>query len=409
MNENIEYSKLIDLVIDGEASEIERQTFFAEIGTNPSLQTEFQSALKINSAARNFASTSEVPKALTMGLFSKAGLSYAGASAGASLVGSGFASKYGGWILGKYAFGLLGIILGGIAMFLLLNEVNKSNIVQLNNRIIQAEQQTQTLKSELALLQLHNENISSQPTRDMQIIAKQDKIPVTNSQAIVPATIEQEKFTKEQDNSILPKNIKLLTNISETLNILSTKPVFTDELTHNLPIAHNTVSTNLLSSKDNRFALEVKNSTFWNLPHETVYPSEISKLHNMDIVLFYKLNDFIALGLGARQETFYVKYNSIDEYNQEFIFEQQPNITSYELSARFTPFEIYNISPFLQLSTGGGHYGYTLRAALGSEINLYSNLALVFALDYATLQYKHHDNWNTANKIGINYGILYRF
>ena len=73
------YLELIYQMIDGETSEVERQTLFNAIQQYPELQLEFQNAININNAGKSFVATTEVPLVLTNQLFSKTGMKYSGA------------------------------------------------------------------------------------------------------------------------------------------------------------------------------------------------------------------------------------------------------------------------------------------------------------------------------------------
>jgi len=156
-------------------------------------------------------------------------------------------------------------------------------------------------------------------------------------------------------------------------------------------------------------SIEFKNASYWNFNKENVFPSEISKFHNMDLFAFYELSDLISLGIGVKQETFYTKYNTTEKFSSDYIYEQQPNITSYEIAGRLFPFMESTLNPYLQLNAGISNYGYTYRVILGSNFKIYDNLGLLLSLDYSSFIYNHKSIWNTTNKIGLNYGFYYQF
>ncbi len=413
------YKELIYLMIDGEAGEVERETLFSAMHESPALQAEFQNALNINNAAKSYAASAEVPPALTDKLFSKAGLAYTApvttgtVSAGAS--SPGFWKNAKTFALGKYGFGLAGLIIGGILMILLTDNPGNSivdNIPADRDKNITAQS---------------NQNANS---NSLPIVSSEDKSPKSNvnsAQVKNPGLISSNNIKNEQ---------------TETQDIAAEMQTYQEENTKKsisnivYPVDNNTFAYNnkyparmdlapMQHSKSNDlefpgyrmqntgekfgFGIEVNSSFYWNLPKETVSPEEIAKLHNMNLFLYYELSEDISVGAGVRQETFFAKYRTSDELNRNFIYEQQPNLTNFELSLRYHPLGAGRINPFLSLSAGGGEFGYTYRTGAGCEYRLYDNLSFLLQFEYAGLRYNHMSTWYNSKKAGFNYGIKYNF
>jgi hypothetical protein len=117
----------------------------------------------------------------------------------------------------------------------------------------------------------------------------------------------------------------------------------------------------------------------------------------------------LSIGAGVKQETFYAKYMGTAGVTHKYIYEQQPNFLNFELAARIFPFESGIINPLMQANAGGGNYGYTYRFAIGTEFRFYEEMSFICTVDYASLRYNHQGNWYSADKLGINYGINYKF
>ena len=405
------YIELIYQMIDGEASEVERQTLFSALNDDPELQAEFQNALSINNAGKSFAASQEVPSHLTNSLFSKAGLTYAGGSAGGNAADAGKHSSgrsaFWASIGGKYGLGAIGLVLGGIIGFLFFGEQNS------DQEILQSSERSNEYVYE------RKENItdnSKEIIKEKNEIIKEKNLMIAEMRSALKSANDSKMQIIDEKRDIQAGDVRQL----KTLLKYDTKPdiqnnnispVLYEKDDHDLDskMDYKPMSIFNVPSEGEHFSLEINSSAYWNIPEETIYPEEISKLHNMNIFLYYFLNDYLSIGIGARQETFFVKYRTNDDLSREFIYEQQPNLTNIEFSARYSPFDLKILDPYLQFNSGGSTYGYTFRLGAGSEINIYDNIAFTFLLEYATLRYNHKDIWHNANKFGINYGINYKF
>ncbi len=424
------YSELICLVIDGEASEVERQSLFSELSKSPELQVEFQNTLKINNAAKNFASQSTVPNEITQKFFANAGLRYNGPanipntiSPAKSILSSTKSFLINNSYISKIAFGLAGFFLGGMITYFiwgnndgLLNNTDKTQTTSINrsdysnnsalstNPFIN-QHSTENESTTYKLPFLANENIGAKK------VAKRSK---NNFSAVAFQDVLKEEINSAVNEEVEKQYIVLINPISV---LESKKPIFlnnnslNDVNTLNTNIFANASNSDLFETKQEKLGLsiEYKNSSYWNFNRENVFPSEISKFHNMDLFVFYELSDLISLGIGVKQETFYTKYNTTEKFSSDYIYEQQPNITSYEIAGRLFPFRESTLNPYLQLNAGASNYGYTYRIILGSNFKIYDNLGLLLSLDYSSFIYNHKSNWNTTNKIGLNYGFYYQF
>ncbi|HPI19318.1 MAG TPA: hypothetical protein PKY56_03020 [Candidatus Kapabacteria bacterium] len=424
------YSELICLVIDGEASEVERQSLFSELSKSPELQVEFQNTLKINNAAKNFASQSTVPNEITQNFFANAGLRYNSptiipnnVSPSQSIFSTAKSFLINNSYVSKIAYGLAGFFLGGMLSYFILgnsgdinNGAKKSQLAEMketnniNNSDLSANPFTNQHSTEFEstnhnLPFLASENIGAKnrvkrSRNNFSAVAYQDDLKEEINSAVNDEVENQYIVLISPRNDLavnLPTNLKNSSN--NDIKILKSS------------VFSNSTNSDLFATNQEKLGLsiEYKTSSYWNFNRENVFPSEISKFHNMDLFAFYELSDLISLGIGVKQETFYTKYNTKEKFSSDYIYEQQPNITSYEIAGRLFPFKESTLNPYLQLNAGASNYGYTFRIILGSNLQIYDNLGLLLSLDYSSFLYNHKSNWNTTNKIGLNYGFYYQF
>ncbi|PKL86583.1 MAG: hypothetical protein CVV22_00390 [Ignavibacteriae bacterium HGW-Ignavibacteriae-1] len=400
MNENIKYNDLIYLVIDGEANEIESSTLFAALNDNIELQNEFQAALKLNRASEAYVTDSAVPIGLTSKLFTQAGLTYVPmATTTAAKVATGAVlSKFMKSTLSSIGFTVLGLVLGAAIMYLLsdskrTDEHNK-NQYTINNR------QIQFTKSDKTYPEMSSFSEVSEVPKVKKIIPKsiinpedsqndmtfiENDAPVATLK-IVPE-INKSQYVQNQDNLELKKLIEF-----EYIN---------ENNSEIIPIS-------MFDFSDLGLSVEVKNASYWNLPKESIYPSEISKFHNMSVSLLYDLSENWKIGGEVRHETFYVKYLSTDALRQDFIFEQQPNLTSYGALIRYSFYNTESLKMFAQNNFSANYYGLVFRGSLGVEYYIIPELSILCAVDFAGLYYKHQTRTNTSEKVGISYGINFK-
>lgn len=422
------YKELIYLMLDGEASEIERQTLFEALNESPELQSEFQNAIQINNAGASYSNTTEVPGNLTNSLFSKAGLTYAGlggasniSAAGPSPAGKAVTGGSGKKLieiaLGKYGFGLLGLLLGGLLSLTFLGNWGTNTVT------LSEESQINTVNAgdipdasayrppEIKKVRGVDDNAIKRKTQKNRTYEKMTVDKGLRMSVVSPPT-HYENNGPNSNGSTAKETKKIIVS---TNNHLFTGSNLSNPMGRKISLSKVSEMNGQLNNviepliNNDKFGLEVNSSLFWNIPKETVAPDEIEKLHNMSAFLFYDIKKNISLGIGVRQETFYVKYNSTDELQRDYIYEQQPNLMNYELALRYRPVQFVNLIPFLQFNAGWGKYGYTGRVGAGTELKLYNNFALTFLMEYARLRFKHQSEWYDSQKIGFNYGIHYQF
>jgi len=238
--------------------------------------------------------------------------------------------------------------------------------------------------------------------------------PAVNSQnSDIVETTGQQPTTSEISNPNSDTELRM----NDNQNLTLTSP-YNSEININpeLRFVNNGVGqienpqfSKLSERKKLGLSFEIRNAATWNLPKETISPSYLSKLSNMAISLFYNFNKQWALGLDLRQETFFLKYNSFDEFKQQYIYEQQPNFVSYGIVARYSPIEYHGFKPFIQANISRNNFGIITRGNSGIQYELYPSFDFTINLEYSYLFFNHQNTTYNGKKIGLNYGINYKF
>lgn len=403
MEDMINYNDLIFLVIDGEASDVERATLFKHLSENIELQNEFQLAIKMQKASENIGTNLIPPTSLANNIFQSAGLNYvpnSGTISSPANLSKKTLPKKNLLFYSKstLTFTFLGMLVGAVIMYLMMDFKFGTNGKQTK---IGSDEISFNDKYELPSLIMHY------PIQD-----EENKEKRFSTKEITP----NNNFTNNENEKI-DKNDNQIINDEPSISInqVEIKPKRIERVFENNEFDKPIIKTMELSpfvvNDENNLglSLEIKNSAYWNFNQENVFPSEISKFHNMDLFIFKSLGSGFNIGLGVKQETFYAQYKSVDEMGREYIFEQQPNLTNFESAIRFFPLEENLINPFIQLNLGLGEYGYSYRLIPGATINFMENFATIINIDLAGFTFTHKNETYRTEKIGFNYGIIYKF
>jgi hypothetical protein len=156
-------------------------------------------------------------------------------------------------------------------------------------------------------------------------------------------------------------------------------------------------------------SFEFGSSQNWNIPRETLYPTEINQFNTLAFTVFYDINDFIKVGANIKQETFFMQYSGTEDIGSIFNYRQHSNLTTYSAVIRaFTGgYDIFK--PYFQASVGANESGIVLRPQIGFEFQPNDNVSVNFGFDYSYFRFIHQNSWFTSDKVGINYGISYKF
>ena len=156
-------------------------------------------------------------------------------------------------------------------------------------------------------------------------------------------------------------------------------------------------------------SIEVRNSQYWNIPAATITPSRFADFHNMTIDMKYNFKNGISVGADVRRETFFQKFDFVDDLKQYTIIEQQPNFTTISLSAGYTYFSGSSINPLTQISIGANEVGIVSRMMVGAGYRISNNFSLHLSAEFSNLTYEYRNTVFNSPKFGFNYGINYAF
>ncbi|OGU18155.1 MAG: hypothetical protein A2475_08800 [Ignavibacteria bacterium RIFOXYC2_FULL_35_21] len=241
-------------------------------------------------------------------------------------------------------------------------------------------------------------------------------------------------ITNKKHNVIISENLKKENIMSEPVpeqsnhNLLAmSEPIFIEkksikwnepELSDNINLSDITEQKNELqliqeedfgSDEDIGISVEGRWSTNWNIPKETLQPARISDFNNLGFEIFFNVIDNFDFGINIRQETFFTKYEENVRDDIIYKIEQNPNLTSYGISFRQKFLTDKDLQPLGQINLAVNNYGIILRPSVGILYKINDSFSLVENLEYSNMLFTHNQRWFSASKIGLNFGINYKF
>ena len=156
-------------------------------------------------------------------------------------------------------------------------------------------------------------------------------------------------------------------------------------------------------------ALEFRGSEYWNFPGETVNQSTNPIFNNSGLTLFYDLGNNFEIGLDVRQEYFYQNFRGYED-TLFYAYEQNTNYISGGLLLKYSlPLYQNIISAFAQTGLSVNKAGPVGRFMIG--FNYWPSRAYGFTagLEGSYLQYRNDGNSYSSKKLGLHYGVIFKF
>ena len=149
----------------------------------------------------------------------------------------------------------------------------------------------------------------------------------------------------------------------------------------------------------------IENQMFGNSQMENAqYPN----FNNNMIAVIWGLSDDFHFGLELRSETFHLQFNGI-ENGIRYNYEQQPDFITFSGLFRYK-FNYFNSwAPFAQVNFGGNQIGFVGRTTIGIDYSLLNNFSIIAGLEYSNMFYQFKGVGFNSNRIGLTYGVSYKF
>lgn len=276
------------------------------------------------------------------------------------------------------------------------NFVDKSNLSSKMQEGTQNNQSREKIKNSIGKT---NNGFKSNHLFSLNNNKSKDNQAFENSQSI--ASELNEKIVSPSDISFnnLLDNVNKFDLINKNISLQKIQTEINSQLDSN----ENHINPKL------GISVELVRLINWNLQKATIDPSKSNYFNNSAISLLYQMSDKIEIGTEIRQETFFLKYNGIENQDLKFQYEQQPNFTNYGLIFRYKPINFDKNTISIQTVLGGNYFGYTGWITLNYNYNYDDLITFYIGTDFGVFLYNYQGNIFNSEKFGLNYGIKFKF
>ena len=377
----------------GDLKEVEEELLFSELASNNSVRNEFKTFSMVNSALPSIVSSYKPSSDSKSKLFAKAGFALPIETVTPKIADVTVPKitpinkfPYFNSFIQIAASSLITVLV----MLYLLDFGNDSG-TKLNNPIIEKSQNITV-----------NTNLITNPDSTKENSEIQKEIVYVYVDRYIQSEnelIDNEQFSQ---NDIHYSELK---NSDEVIKIQQNNNRYINFNQLNTNISNQLNIFSLQKNIKSKLEISLEHSFPWHLPDAKITPESYNKFNNMGIRVMYKVNDYLKLGGGINQSTFYTEFEGLASDGGIYSYRMQPNLTTYTTDISVNLYNGESLKPYIQLGVGANQAGIIVSPALGVEYEVIEPLSLYFSgtLDY--YRFVHNENWFNTQKFRLNYGI----
>lgn len=392
---------MLTLLMDGELESSHEPAVFSELARNEELRAEFHDLLRFKEAASRDTDAFALPIGATAGVFTRLG--FESALKGTAAVGLGVALK-------KIWIPLTTAITSAVITFFALGGLDNNATEASNGGVPRSTQteETQLLTSNSAL------NAPAAP-----IIVYRDAPPRiiyrSAPQGIITGADKNDtKAVNAAENNLAAYN-SYMPNYSLSP---SGSAKFSRASFHAPAIDENSYAERELMFDPCFDECNDRNGFYFTLRgmNSKSYPSTDESLQstqgfsNLAIGLYYEFTENHSFGMEIGQEPFTQLVSSPEEGLLQN--EQNPILFWVGLSYRGTlPKMAYlgDLQPYGQITLGSTQVGPMGKAIIGLQYNTMSGFGINLGLEGSLLYYQNNQTKSNTRKLGLTYGLQYKF
>jgi hypothetical protein len=396
----MDHSDKIQMIMDfadGTLDPGKEDRLFLLLSSDEELRQMFKSHINIKNSIHSGAGNIAQPAASKAAVFSALGLSMPPAG-GDTAVASDKRSYYAATGISIMLVGLLLFFVRSDNPNKTVRQVGSPNITKNTAQIIFNKSVADNIPA-VSSIEITKQKGNTHNTYGDKYVLSESNTPDSQNTAIT------ETAEKKQYNTVL---LELSSPVIETNNAEFKQTTNTPHNTMSGTSIYNPLSSGISITGLDRFSVEFRGSSYKSTQPPTISPKQYSPLNNMSLALAYNVNDNFSTGIDIRQETFFLRYEGTNN-EQQFIYEQQPNFTTFSGSLKYKLDGWNGFRPFVAISAGGNSIGIVGRAMLGAEYNIFGNFSLMIGADFSNLTYSYQNNYFNSSKFGLNYGLIYSF
>lgn len=420
--DKMDYSKLIDLYLEGELNTIEKDLLFAELSRNPELREYFDQQIQFNQLFQKDFQTISPPIEATNYIFSSLNFKIPNSNfPHPHNVPTPFFLKFKQMLL-KYLPFITSSVIGGLVSFVLIwfliPRERTSAPVQSQNYTFTQENLPATQSNEIP-----------------KIVAgesKRNAIGIQNLESIIQSAFERwvnQYFAKSYPNNIMqndtiPNSNTLsvtenssIRNLSKEKDLWTLNPNLIPKAKH-IPVFSNNNNVYQISDRSNfllnqlgKISLSFRGYMMKSDPEVNVNANQTSLLNNAGVGIGYKIAENSSIGFEVGQEKFAQKFTLVRNEDKSF-YKQNPLLWWYGIyyqQAFSQLFSMAALKPLAKLFIGGTPAGPLLRGSVGLQYTPDRRVSLFLGWEGSILWYKVQNNLYQTKKNGITYGVSVRY
>lgn len=408
MNEinNLSYSEMLHLMLDGELDSSYETTLFNELSHNEVLRQEMRQMLAIRESVKKDFEAFTPPASVTKSLFSKLG--YTAPVIVNTAANSGFWSA----ISQKLWHPLTTAIFASLVTSLFFIYFYSNNSTGNNEELA-----LNRVNSTPVVINFESKGVSETLADDLKSRFKgpeggSDKvIQVTKNEPIEEVSYSQSDYVGESEGKSA-ESLDFIDLISMSGPVLMRFNDLSKQTTEKIFVTDN----NYLKGRDNNYSLflQLKSMSGTSFPYVSIDNQKNELLSNFTISAFTPLSENWQLGLEAGQESFSMSFWDIDDVDKYlYKIEQNPSLIWAGLGVKYKWNEyiefLANSQHFVHLTIASTSVGPLFKASTGIQFVSDKGFGIIFGIDGGSLLYQNESKLYMSNKLGISYGMFMQF
>ncbi len=392
-------SELIQQLFDGELDAQGESSLYSRLAIDSDLRAEMREHLAMKAAIQEDRALLVPPAALTNTVFSGLGFAapLAGSAAGAaggsmlinwlSRIGVPFAS----------ALAAAGLTFGVIA--------NTDFTVPPSKPVAVSAEENTTVRQSNEELRI----TPAPPATATRTIVRTVYVPdqtVARQLALLEA--ENERLQNELAESRQP----LSSNIDEPVNVtpvLATQSYTPIRLADSSPFEQRKFAISAPQQYLPGVSLQLRGFAL-SPTVNTPVPAQTNWWDNFGAALLYRLSPNHTAGIEMGNETYPMVFSG-ERAGQIIQYDQHPSVMWWGATYRYTgnPWGESHFAPYGQVTLAGSQFGPVGRVATGIQYSPAGPITFLFGAEAASLAYTFQNQWFISPKVGLTYGMAYRF
>ena len=405
----MKYDKYIIDFLDGDLDKSLEDELFRALKANDEIRSKMKLFLKMNSVSKEHLNLINIPEKTTASIFNQLGLENEFSSIKKELnVNDSDKSKHNKYLLIPIIF--MAVLLGFYGGYLFFNGRNIESGINNSESLATSSSTEINTKNNKPLL-------SEEHQSKLNILHKSEKKSTIQS---MNNEIKTKEYNNNNNNEINLQNKNQLNSIAANNNVAKSE-LLTNKLKLYSPdktqlikcFSKNfeysiTDDINQYYEDNSKFLIEVNKSDYVHLKDQSgnkdVYQN--NSFLDFGLTAIYFINANIGIGYEFKIEEF--GENIYDEINNVNVFKYQSG-QSHSILVRLESRYENNLTPFGQMSFGMLNDGYVLKLSTGARYDLYDNFSLSFCIEYGNFINNYLGNLRGFQKLGIKYGLSYKF